>query len=107
MTPDGKRSERPSDEGHANPRETGGDAEVKSHREIAHQVRDADRFALQLPAIGRVPIPRPDQVAFYGALAALVAAGLVEWPAAVVIGAGHALVSNRPEQAEAKPAIAD
>lgn len=107
MTPDGKRSERPTDEGHAKLREMESEAEVKSHREIAHQVRGADRFALQLPAIGRVPIPRPDQVAFYGALAALVAAGLVEWPAAVVIGAGHALVTTRPEQAEAKPAITD
>jgi hypothetical protein len=66
-----------------------------SHRETARRVADADRFALELPVIGRVPFPRPDQLAFYGALAALVAVELVEWPVAVAIGAGHALVSGR------------
>src|SRR3954452_11861857 len=49
----------------------------------------------RLPLIGRVPIPRPDQLAFYGALAALVAVELVDWPVAVAIGAGHALISGR------------
>jgi len=66
-----------------------------SHSDVARRVRDADRFALQLPLIGRVPIPRPDQLAFYGALAALVAVELVDWPVAVAIGAGHALTSGR------------
>jgi hypothetical protein len=55
---------------------------------------------LQLPVVGRVRIPRPDQLAFYGALAALVAVELVEWPVAVAIGAGHALVSGRPNTPE-------
>jgi hypothetical protein len=61
-------------------------------------VRAADRFALQLPVVGRVPIPRPDQLAFYGALAGLVAVELVDWPVAVAIGVGHALVSGHPER---------
>jgi hypothetical protein len=69
-----------------------------SHREVTRRVRDADRFALQLPVVGRVPIPRPDQLAFYGALAGLVVVELVDWPVAVAIGVGHALVSGRPEQ---------
>jgi hypothetical protein len=69
-----------------------------SHREVTRRVREADRFALQLPVVGRVPIPRPDQLAFYGALAGLVAVELVDWPVAVAIGVGHALVSRRPEQ---------
>jgi hypothetical protein len=71
---------------------------VKSHRAISQRVRDADRFALQLPVVGRVPIPRPDQLAFYGALAALVAVEMVEWPVAVAIGVGHAIVSGHPEE---------
>jgi hypothetical protein len=69
---------------------------VTSHREVARRVRDADRFSVQVPGLGRVPIPRPDQLAFYGALAALVAIELVDWPVAIAIGAGHALVSGRP-----------
>ncbi|WP_157531132.1 hypothetical protein [Mycobacterium sp. IS-1496] len=82
-------------------RETEGDAEVTgapSHRDVAARVAGAERFAISLPVIGRVPIPRPDQLAFYAALAGLVAVELVEWPVAVAIGAGHALVSQNREK---------
>jgi hypothetical protein len=75
-----------------------------SHRETARRVAGADRFALQLPVLGRVPFPRPDQLAFYGALAALVAVELVEWPVAVAIGAGHALITSRSSEKSADPA---
>jgi hypothetical protein len=75
-----------------------------SHRETARRVAGADRFALQLPVLGRVPFPRPDQLAFYGALAALVAVELVEWPVAVAIGAGHALITGRSSEKSADPA---
>lgn len=68
-----------------------------SHRATARRVADANRFALQLPVVGRVPLPRPDQLAFYGALAALVAVEMIEWPVALAIGAGHALVNSRTE----------
>jgi hypothetical protein len=81
-------------------RPTEGDAEVTdapSQRDVAARVAGADRFAISLPVVGRVPIPRPDQMAFYAALAGLVAVELVEWPVAVAIGAGHALVSQRRE----------
>jgi hypothetical protein len=69
----------------------------RTHRAVAADVRRADRFAMKLPVLGRVPIPRPDQLAFYGALAGLVVIELVEWPVAVAIGVGHALVSQRPQ----------
>jgi hypothetical protein len=68
-----------------------------SHTDVSRRVRQANRFALQLPVVGRVPIPRPDQLAFYGALAALVAVEMVDWPVALAIGVGHALVSERPD----------
>lgn len=76
------------------------DGTGRSHRDVAHEVRRAGRFAVHLPIVGRVPIPRPDQVAFYGALAALVAIEMVEWPIAVAIGVGHALTTQRPETPE-------
>jgi hypothetical protein len=101
MTPQGKSRERQDGERHTTRRPTKDDQQVSagpSHREVTRRVRDADRFALQLPVIGRVPIPRPDQLAFYGALAGLVAVELVDWPIAVAIGVGHALVSGRPER---------
>ena len=100
MTPQGKSRERRNGERHATPQPTTDDAQVKSHRATAQRVRDAEHFALALPVVGRVPIPRPDQLAFYGALAGLVAIELVDWPVAVAIGVGHALVSGRPEQSE-------
>jgi hypothetical protein len=95
MTPEARPRKQQNRERHATGRPTKDDAQV-SHSDVAQRVRDADRFALQLPVVGRVPIPRPDQLAFYGALAALVAVELVEWPVAVAIGVGHALVSGRP-----------
>lgn len=101
MTPQRKSRERQDGERHTTRRPTKGDEQVSagpSHREVTRRVRDANRFALQLPVVGRVPIPRPDQLAFYGALAGLVAVELVDWPVAVAIGVGHALVSGRPEQ---------
>lgn len=88
-----------SDDARSN-RRTEGDAEMTdapSHRDVAARVAGADRFAISLPVVGRVPVPRPDQLAFYAALAGLVALELVEWPVAVAIGAGHALVSQRRE----------
>jgi hypothetical protein len=103
MTPQGRSRERQNGERHATPQLTSGDGQVKSHRATAQRVRDADRFALQLPVVGRVPIPRPDQLAFYGALAGLVAIELVDWPVAVAIGVGHALVSGRPQPEKNAP----
>jgi hypothetical protein len=71
----------------------------KSHRAGAHRsaverVRDAETFAVNLPVVGRVRIPRPDQLAYYGALAGLAALQIIDWPIAVAIGAGHALASS-------------
>jgi hypothetical protein len=101
MTPKNRSRERQAGERHTTRRPTQDDEQVSastSHREVTRRVRDADRFALQLPMVGRVPFPRPDQLAFYGALAGLVVAELVDWPVAVAIGVGHALISGRPEQ---------
>jgi hypothetical protein len=100
MTSHGRSHERRNGEGHATDGQTRSVAQVTSHRDTAQRVRDANRFALQLPVVGRVPIPRPDQLAFYGALAALVAVELVDWPVAVAIGAGHALISRHSQQQE-------
>lgn len=108
MTTEARPRGRRTGERHTTRRTTKGDEKVTkpppSHREVARLVREADRFALQLPVVGRVPIPRPDQLAFYGALAGLVAAELVDWPVAVAIGVGHALVSSRPDQKSSEDA---
>jgi hypothetical protein len=70
-------------------------SQPNSHRDAVARVREAQSFAVNLPVVGRVPIPRPEQVAYYGALGALAALEIIDWPIALAIAAGHALVQNQ------------
>lgn len=65
-----------------------------SHRDAVDRVRQARTFSLELPVVGQVSIPRPEQLAFYGALGALAAVEIIEWPVALVLAVGHALMQN-------------
>jgi hypothetical protein len=65
-----------------------------SHRNAVERVREAETFAVTLPIVGRLPIPRPDQLAYFGALAGLAVLEIIEWPVAIAIGAGHVLASQ-------------
>jgi hypothetical protein len=66
-----------------------------THRNAVERIREAESFEMDLPVVGRVRVPRPEQLAFYGALLALAAAEIIEWPIALVLGAGHALAQNQ------------
>jgi hypothetical protein len=46
---------------------------------------------IELPIIGHLPFSR-DQAAFYAGLGAMAAVGLIDWPVAAAVGAGHWLV---------------
>lgn len=70
---------------------------VESHRDLSQLVAEADKISIQLPGIGRVGVPGPDKLAFYGALGLLAALGVIEWPVAVAVGLGHAVSTNRLE----------
>ncbi|CAN3131581.1 hypothetical protein ACNUDN_27110 [Mycobacterium sp. smrl_JER01] len=63
-----------------------------SQRDAVRRVREAQSFAVQLPVVGRVRLPRPEQLAFYGALGVLAAVEIIEWPVALVLATGHLLV---------------
>ncbi|MGB9221806.1 MAG: hypothetical protein ACLPXZ_19105 [Mycobacterium sp.] len=65
-----------------------------SQSEAVLKVREGETFAINLPVFGTVGIPRPEQLAYYGGLAALAAIELIDWPVAVVIAAGHLMASN-------------
>ncbi|UXA17799.1 hypothetical protein [Mycobacterium sp. SMC-4] len=65
-----------------------------THRDAVQRVREAQTFTVDLPVVGRVRIPRPEQLAFYGALGALAAIEIIEWPVALALAAGHALLQN-------------
>ncbi|BBZ25930.1 hypothetical protein MMAD_02250 [Mycolicibacterium madagascariense] len=64
------------------------------HRSAVDRVRDAESFAVQLPVVGRVNIPRPESLAYFGGLAALAAVEIIDWPIALIIATGHALASQ-------------
>jgi hypothetical protein len=65
-----------------------------SQAEAVEQIREGETFFVNLPLVGRMEIPRPEQLAYYGGLAALAAFELIDWPVAIVIAAGHILASN-------------
>ena len=66
-----------------------------SHKTAVQRVREAESFAVDLPGLGRVRVPRPEQLAYYGVLAALAAVEIIDWPVALVLATGHALVQNQ------------
>ncbi|BBZ10831.1 hypothetical protein BST20_25665 [Mycobacterium branderi] len=65
-----------------------------SQREAVDHIREGETFFVNLPVVGRVEVPRPEQLAYYGGLAALAAFELIDWPVALVIAAGHIMASN-------------
>ncbi|MGV0592875.1 hypothetical protein [Mycobacterium vulneris] len=64
------------------------------HRDAVRTVRDARGFAMTLPVVGRVKVPHPEQLAYYGALGVLAAVEIIDWPVALLLGAGHMLMHN-------------
>lgn len=63
-------------------------------REAVERIREGETFVMNLPVVGSVEIPRPEQLAYFGGLAALAVFDLIDWPVALVIAAGHVLASN-------------
>jgi hypothetical protein len=64
--------------------------------------RDGSRYAAEravaantiqptLPFLGRTSLPTPEHLAWYAGVATLTVVGLLEWPVALVITAGHLL----------------
>jgi hypothetical protein len=76
----------------------------ESHRTLAGLARDAERFAVRLPLVGQIGIPKPEQLAFVAGLGALVALDLIEWPVAVAIGVGQILLAEQFQSGERKGA---
>lgn len=65
------------------------------HRAVVERVRAARGFAVTLPLVGTVRVPHPEQLAYYGALAALAAVEIIDWPVALALAAGHALLEDQ------------
>jgi hypothetical protein len=84
---------------------------LASNRDASRLVERANKFSIRLPVVGKVPVPPPDQLAFYGGLGALAAVGLIDWPVALAIGVGQAVVArhfgDHPSAPSATPAPDD
>ncbi|MDT2008922.1 hypothetical protein FXW78_41320 [Rhodococcus opacus] len=74
-------------------------SDAESQSDAVQRVREARSFAVQLPVLGRVPLPRPEQLAFFAAIGLLAAAEIIEWPVAVTIAAGHILLTDQHNRA--------
>ena len=49
---------------------------------------------IQLPVLGELNLPAPEQVAFIGGVAFLAVIGVLEWPVAALLGIGHVLATD-------------
>jgi hypothetical protein len=50
---------------------------------------------VELPVIGVLHLPAKEDLAYIGGVTALAAAGILEWPVALLLGIGHTLSTNR------------
>ena len=64
---------------------------------------NSETMLIELPeGLGTVRLPSPKRLAFYGGIVALAAFGILDWPVALVIGAGHLLAEDRHHKALAE-----
>ena len=73
-----------------------------AQREARRQVAEGEVYSVSLPVVGRVPVPSPRQLAIYAALGGLAALEIIDWPVAVAMGVGSALVSRQLSDLEAR-----
>lgn len=75
------------------------EASATEHQVAAQQVVEQETSRVTLPVLGSVSLPGPDRLAWYGGVAALAVLGLIDWPVAAVIVAGHLLADNARNRA--------
>lgn len=68
-------------------------------RVAATHVDNAEHLEIDLPLIGALRLPRPEQLAYYGAVGVLLALEVIDWPVAILIAAGHALANQQHNRA--------
>jgi hypothetical protein len=56
---------------------------------------EGNTVEVPLPVLGTVRLPPLDSLVWFGGLATLAAVGILEWPVAAAIGAGHLLVQQQ------------
>jgi hypothetical protein len=72
-------------------RTSGPRARIPRARPAAERAVAANCVEITLPLVGQVRLPEPQRLAWYAGVATLVAIGMLEWPVALVVAAGHVL----------------
>jgi len=75
---------------------------LAAQREASQTVARGKSYSVDLPIIGRVPVPPPEQLAIYAALGGLAALELLDWPVALAMGVGSALVARHLSELETR-----
>lgn len=78
---------------------------VAAQRDASRRVAEARKFSIRLPLIGTVAVPPPDQLAFYAVLGGLAALELIDWPLAVAMGIGSAVVARQLNDLEKRETV--
>ena len=78
---------------------------IAAQREARRQVSEGQVYSVELPMVGRVPLPSPRQLAIYAALGGLAVLEVIDWPVAVAMGIGSALVSHQLSDLEAREEV--
>jgi hypothetical protein len=72
-----------------------GEPAIHLAKRAAERVINSETMLIELPeGLGTVRLPSPKRLAFYGGIVALAAFGILDWPVALVIGAGHLLAED-------------
>lgn len=80
-----------------------GESAVYLAKRAAERLINSETMLIELPeGLGTVRLPSPKRLAFYGGIVALAAFGILDWPVALVIGAGHLLAEDRHHKALAE-----
>jgi hypothetical protein len=69
-------------------------------RPVGHAILAAERAIrqntvhLSLPVVGELHLPPTEELVFLGGTAFLAVVGILEWPVALLLGAGHTLATS-------------
>ena len=75
---------------------------LEAQRDASRKVARGRKYSVDLPIIGRVLVPPPEQLAIYAALGGLAVLELIDWPVALAMGVGSALVSRHLSELEVR-----
>ncbi len=68
---------------------------IGSSADAAAKAVESHGTTLTIPAVGELNLPSKGTLAYFVAIGALAAFGVLEWPVAAIVGVGHLLSQQR------------